>query len=48
VFKVLPLLGGIGYSVERLIPGANGTFDSSYDVRCWLARLSGREGNDHQ
>jgi trehalose 6-phosphate phosphatase len=48
VFKVLPMLGGVGYSVERLIPGANGTFDSSYDVRCWLARLSGREGNNHQ
>jgi len=39
VFKVLPMLGGVGYSVERLILGANGKFDSSSDVRCWLARL---------
>jgi trehalose 6-phosphate phosphatase len=48
VFKVLPMLGGVGYSVERLIPGANGTFDSPYDVRCWLARLNGREGDNQQ
>jgi trehalose 6-phosphate phosphatase len=48
VFKVLPMLGGVGYSVERLIPGANGMFDSSHDVRCWLARLSGREGNNQK
>jgi hypothetical protein len=48
VFKVLPMLAGIGYSGERLIPGANGTFDSSYDVRSWLARLSGRKENNLQ
>jgi trehalose 6-phosphate phosphatase len=46
VFKVLPILGGVGYSVERLIPGATGTFDSPYDVRCWLARLCGHEENN--
>jgi trehalose 6-phosphate phosphatase len=43
VFKVLPMLGGIGYSVERFIPGVDGTFDSPHDVRCWLAHLCGRE-----
>jgi len=43
VFSVLPLLGGLGYSVERLIPGANGAFSSPYDVRRWLARLCGHE-----
>jgi len=48
VFKMLPMLGGVGYSVERFIPGADGTFDSPYDVRCWLARLCGRGGNDRQ
>jgi trehalose 6-phosphate phosphatase len=48
VFKVLPALGGIGYSVERSIPGANGTFDSPFDVRCWLARLCGREGSNRR
>jgi trehalose 6-phosphate phosphatase len=48
VFNALPALGGIGYSVERLIPGANGTFDSPYDVRCWLAGLCGREGSNRQ
>jgi trehalose 6-phosphate phosphatase len=48
VFKVLPMLGGVGYSVERLIPGANGTFNSPYEVRCWLARLCGGEGINQQ
>jgi trehalose 6-phosphate phosphatase len=48
VFKVLPMLGGVGYSVERLINGANGTFNSPREVRCWLARLCGREGNNRQ
>ena len=46
VFNVLPMLGGIGYSVERFIPGANGTFESPEDVRGWLADLCGREGNN--
>jgi len=45
VFHVLPALGGTGYSVERLIPGADGTFNSPYDVRRWLATLCGREGS---
>jgi trehalose 6-phosphate phosphatase len=45
VFNLLPELGGIGYSVERFIPGANGTFDSPEDVRNWLADLCGRAGN---
>jgi trehalose 6-phosphate phosphatase len=48
VFKVLPMLGGVGYSVERLIPGASGTFASPDEVRGWLARLCGREGSDQQ
>jgi trehalose 6-phosphate phosphatase len=48
VFRVLPSLGGIGYSVERFIPGANGMFESPCDVRCWLARLCGREGKNPQ
>jgi len=48
VFKVLPMFGGVGYSVERLINGANGTFNSPHEVRCWLARLCGREGNNRQ
>jgi trehalose 6-phosphate phosphatase len=48
VFKVLPMFGGVGYSVERLIIGANGTFNSPREVRCWLARLCGREGANRQ
>src|SRR6266851_5363925 len=48
VFEMLPALGGIGYSVERFIPGASGTFDSPADVRGWLARLCGREGDARQ
>ena len=42
VFRVLPMLGGLGYSVERHIAGVNGTFDSPADVRSWLAHLCGR------
>jgi trehalose 6-phosphate phosphatase len=48
VFEVLPILGGIGFSVERFIPGAIGTFDSPHDVRRWLARLCGYEEGDRQ
>ena len=45
VFHVLPKLGGFGYSVERPISGAVGTFDSPYEVRRWLARLCRGEGS---
>jgi trehalose 6-phosphate phosphatase len=48
VFKILPTLGGLGYSVERLMPGANGTFGSPQEVRSWLASLCGDEGNAPQ
>jgi trehalose 6-phosphate phosphatase len=48
VFKVLPMLGGVGYSVERSVPGVSGTFDSPQDVRCWLVRLCGREETNRQ
>jgi trehalose 6-phosphate phosphatase len=42
VFKILPALGGLGYSVERLMQGANGVFASPHEVRSWLACLCGR------
>lgn len=45
VFALLPMLGGIGFSVERSMPGANGTFGSPHEVRDWLAGLCGRGGN---
>lgn len=48
VFKILPALGGTGYSVERFMPGANGTFASPHEVRSWLASLCGSEGNARQ
>ena len=48
VFELLPALGGLGYSVERLIPGAHGTFRSPHEVRSWLARLCRGQGNDRQ
>jgi trehalose 6-phosphate phosphatase len=48
VFKILPTLGGVGYSVERFMPGANGIFGSPHEVRGWLASLCGHEGNDWQ
>jgi trehalose 6-phosphate phosphatase len=43
VFEVLPMLGGIGYSVGRHIPGANAMFNSPHEVRRWLARLCGQD-----
>ncbi len=48
VFRVLPMLGGLGYSVERPIPGVDGTFSSPHQVRCWLAGLCGGGGNDRK
>jgi len=42
VFRVLPGLGGVGYSVERLMAGASAAFRSPGDVRAWLAHLSGQ------
>jgi trehalose 6-phosphate phosphatase len=48
VFRLLPTLGGLGYSVEHFIPGASGTFSSPHEVRCWLASLCGGEGTDRQ
>jgi trehalose 6-phosphate phosphatase len=47
VFKMLPALGGIGYSVERFMPGANGIFGSPHEVRSWLASLCEHEGTHH-
>jgi trehalose 6-phosphate phosphatase len=46
VFNLLLELGGTGYSVERFIPGANGTFDSPKHVRDWLADLCCRAGSN--
>jgi trehalose 6-phosphate phosphatase len=39
VFSMLTAYGGIGYSVERLMPGAAGMFGSPHEVRSWLAAL---------
>jgi trehalose 6-phosphate phosphatase len=43
VFRILPGLGGTGYSVERWMLGASGAFQSPADVRSWLAYLSGKD-----
>ena len=40
VFRVLPKLGGRGFSVGRHFPGADYVFKSPSAVRQWLARLS--------
>ncbi len=48
VFKILPMLSGLGYSVERLMPGVSGTFVSPHEVRSWLASLCGRGGNGRE
>jgi trehalose 6-phosphate phosphatase len=44
VFEILPPLGGLGYSVERNMRGANGMFGSPHDVRNWLSSLCGNAG----
>lgn len=46
VFEILPTLGGLGFSVERFMAGANGTFGSPQEVRVWLASLCRRQGSD--
>jgi trehalose 6-phosphate phosphatase len=40
VFRVLPQLGGRGFSVGRHFPGAEFVFDSPRSVRKWLARTA--------
>jgi trehalose 6-phosphate phosphatase len=44
VFEILPPLGGLGYSVERNMRGADGMFGSPHDVRDWLSSLCGNAG----
>jgi trehalose 6-phosphate phosphatase len=44
VFDILPRLGGLGYSVERSMRGANGMFGSPHDVRDWLSSLCSSAG----
>ena len=40
VFGIIGDLGGRGFSVGRIIPGANGHFDNPENVRAWLARIA--------
>jgi trehalose 6-phosphate phosphatase len=43
VFRVLPRLGGQGFSVGRSFPGADYVFESPRAVRQWLVSLAGAE-----
>ncbi|HET7086262.1 MAG TPA: trehalose-phosphatase [Rhizomicrobium sp.] len=43
VFRMLPRLGGRGFSVGRHFPGAEHVFESPHAVRQWLARVSEAE-----
>ncbi len=43
VFRILPKLGGRGFSVGRRFPGAEHVFETPRAVRQWLSRLA-REG----
>jgi len=45
VFGVIPDFGGLGFSVGRLVPGANGHFDTPEDVRAWLERIVADRGD---
>src|SRR5690348_11941400 len=40
VVGVIPRFDGLGFSVGRIVPGANGHFDKPEDVRSWLARIA--------
>jgi len=40
VFRILPRLGGRGFSVGRRFPGAEHVFESPRAVRQWLARVA--------
>lgn len=40
VFRILPRLGGHGFSVGRRFPGAEHHFSSPSAVRAWLARMA--------
>jgi len=43
VFRVLPRLGGRGFSVGRHFPGAEYVFGSPRAVRQWLVSTAGME-----
>jgi trehalose 6-phosphate phosphatase len=45
VFGVIPDFGGLGFSVGRVVPGADGHFDRPEDVRSWLARIVADRGD---
>jgi trehalose 6-phosphate phosphatase len=40
VFAVISQFGGLGFSVGRMAPDANGHFDRPESVRAWLARIA--------
>jgi trehalose 6-phosphate phosphatase len=40
VFRILPKLGGRGFSVGRRFPGAEYVFENPRSVRQWLARMA--------
>lgn len=45
VFGIIPEFGGLGFSVGRVIAGADGHFDTPADVRAWLARVVADRGD---
>jgi trehalose 6-phosphate phosphatase len=40
VFRILPKLGGRGFSVGKRFPGAEHVFDTPRAVRQWLSRVA--------
>lgn len=45
VFPVIAQMGGLGYSVGRVVPGIEGYFNTPEDVRGWLDRIASRRGD---
>ena len=40
VFRILPRLGGRGFSVGKRYPGVEHVFESPHTVRQWLSRMA--------
>jgi len=45
VFPVIAQLGGLGFSVGRVVPGVEGYFNTPEDVRGWLDHIASQSGD---
>jgi trehalose 6-phosphate phosphatase len=45
VFEVIPQFGGLGFSVGRVVAGADGHFNGPEEVRAWLDQIVANRGD---